>query len=162
MIFISVGTEKFPFDRLVRAMDEARIHLQIKQEVFAQIGPTAYLPKSFPCEKFFDFDQMMTRIKEADIVVTHAGVGSTILSLNLGKIPIIFPRRSDLGEHLDDHQIEFAKKMEGINRVIVAYDEVQLIEKINNYHKILRTLKPALGNSKDRLVNYLRQFCRTF
>lgn len=159
MIFITVGTEKFQFDRLMKIVDEAVSTRKIRQEIFAQTGKCNYKPKSFAYKEFIDFNEMALNIKKAEIVVSHAGVGSVILSLSLGKIPIIFPRRYDLGEHLDNHQMEFAKKIEAIQKAVVAYNGDEMIYKINNYYKILADLKPKSENTKDKLVAYLRELC---
>jgi len=161
MIFATVGTEKFQFDRLIRVIDEAVIGGRVGNDVFAQVGCCQYRPRSIAYKEFISFGNMVENIKKADIVVCHAGVGSTILSLNLGKVPIIFPRKHELGEHLDNHQMEFAKKMESTQKTIVAYNEEDLIFKINDYHKILAGLNPKTENSKQDLINYLKKICNT-
>ncbi len=159
MIFVTVGTEKFQFDRLIRTIDEAVAGSRIGSDVFAQIGCCKYRPKSIAYKEFIGFENMVENIKKADIVVCHAGVGSTILSLDLDKVPIIFPRKHELGEHLDDHQMEFAKKVEAMQKAIVAYSVDELIYKINNYGKILAGLKPKTEKSKQGLINYLKKIC---
>jgi len=160
MIFITVGTEKFPFDRLLKAVDEALKNKKIQEEIFAQIGNSNYRPQLFLYKEYIDFDEMVKFINQSDIVVGHAGIGTTLLCLNLGKIPILFPRNATLGEHLDNHQIEFARRMDMLNKVLVAYTEKELIYKIKNYKNIVAQLKPSLvGSSKNGLINYLRNIC---
>ena len=90
MIFVTVGTENFPFDRLMRTFDDAISSGKITGEVFAQIGNRTREPVNFPFARFIEYDQMLRRIQEADIVVTHAGF-TVMLSLRLGKIPIVVP-----------------------------------------------------------------------
>jgi UDP-N-acetylglucosamine transferase subunit ALG13 len=155
MIFVTVGMEKFPFNRFIKSLDDAVINHKIKGEVFAQIGNSLYKPRALRYKRIISFNEMKDNISKSDIVISHAGAGSYILSLSLNKMPIIFPRRYDLGEHLDNHQIEFARRMEAVGKAIVAYDTHELIEKINNYHSILASLKPSLDDSKNRLVAYL-------
>lgn len=160
MIFVTVGTEKFPFDRLLKAIDKGIENRQINEEVFAQIGNSKYDPQFFKYKNFLSFDEMIRAIQKSSIVIPHAGIGSVFLSLNLGKVPIIFPRFVHLGEHLDNHQVEFAKEMEKEGKVLAAYDEKDLIYKIKNYSDLISQLKSFKGYSnKDSLVNYLREIC---
>ncbi|MEW6102050.1 MAG: glycosyltransferase [Candidatus Omnitrophota bacterium] len=159
MIFVTVGTEKFPFDRLLKALDEAAVSGRLCNDIFAQTGSSNYKPKSFAFRDFLDFNEMVENIKRADIVIAHAGVGSTLLTLSLGKVPVIFPRQRKFREHVDDHQLEFAKKMDETGKVIVAYGPEELIEKINNYNKLLSGLKRGPSEGKAKLVEYLIRFC---
>jgi UDP-N-acetylglucosamine--N-acetylmuramyl-(pentapeptide) pyrophosphoryl-undecaprenol N-acetylglucosamine transferase len=46
--------------------------------------------------------------RRADVVITHAGVGSVIALIESGIFPVVVPRRSAHGEHVDDHQAEIA------------------------------------------------------
>jgi UDP-N-acetylglucosamine--N-acetylmuramyl-(pentapeptide) pyrophosphoryl-undecaprenol N-acetylglucosamine transferase len=49
----------------------------------------------------------------ADVVVAHAGIGSALGALNAGRLPVLVPRRSSRGEHVDDHQIQIARELDG-------------------------------------------------
>jgi len=68
MIFVTVGTEKFPFDRMIRAIEKAIRNEEIKDKVFAQIGSCGFEPELFPYERFLSFDNMKRFIKKADII----------------------------------------------------------------------------------------------
>jgi len=159
MIFVTVGQEKYPFDRLIKVIDQAVRDKVIDNNVFAQIGNCQYKPKMFPFERMISFDQMVEQIKKATVIVAHAGIGSTLLCASLGKPPILFPRNFSLGEHLDDHQLEFAKKIESCNKVIVAYNAEQLIYDINNYPRLNHEKSAFNSENKSKLVNYLRLIC---
>jgi len=156
MIFITVGTERFQFDRIIKIIDEAVVTKKMEGEVFGQIGSCAYKPKSFSYKEFISFDEMICNIKRADIVISHAGVGSLLLCANFGKIPILFPRKSALSEHVDDHQEEFAKKMDALGKALIARSAEDLIFDIINYNDLTRKKKvlPS-GQNKERLVKYL-------
>jgi len=152
MMFITVGTEKFPFDRLIETIDKAITIGEIKDEVFAQIGSSTYIPKFIKYEKFLTFDEMIKTIRKADIVVSHAGVGSLLICLQMGKMPIIFPRLSRFGEHVDDHQLEFAKRIDVLKKALVAYDEDDLLYKIKNYRQLVTKYKAKTSFSKKSLI----------
>ena len=100
-------------------------------------------------------ERMAEKIREAEAVVTHAGVGSVLLCYLLGVVPIVFPRRAELGEHVDDHQMEFARRMEREGELVAAYDGEDLLRAIAEYpERLARTRRPAPGNG-TRLTDYL-------
>lgn len=132
-IFVSVGFESFSFDRLLQAIDRGIEQGLIECEVFVQAGHSRYQVRFCESKRFLDFDEVVSRLREADIVVSHAGVGTTFLCLTMGKTPILFPRQSRYHEHVDDHQIQFAQKMESQGKAHVAYDEKSLLDKIAHH-----------------------------
>jgi UDP-N-acetylglucosamine transferase subunit ALG13 len=157
MIFVTVGTEKFPFDRLLKTVDEAKQRAMIKDEIFMQTGNSAYTPLACRFERFLSFHQMLNSIQGADVVVCHAGIGSTLLSLHSRKIPIIFPRSETFGEHLDNHQWDFAQHLKRLSTALVCLQQEDLIDMIVNYKDY--ALQLSEGTPKDeraRLINYLR------
>ena len=122
MIFVITGTEAFPFNRLIAEIDRLKKEKQIIDDVYIQIGSCTYIPEYCSWDKWLSFDVMCRNIKNADIVIAHAGAGSTLLCLELGKKPIIVTRQKRYSEHLDDHQVPFAKMMESLEYSVVAYD----------------------------------------
>lgn len=158
MIFITVGTEKFPFNRLLKTIDEGVKNGKIHNQVFAQIGNTNYTPSTFKFERFLPFEQLTHHIKKAEIVITHAGVGSTLLCLILDKIPILFPRYAAYGEHIDDHQVEFSRKLVKEKVVLVSFDEKDLLYKINLYQQMVKEFTKSKKNPpKKELFEYLKK-----
>jgi len=156
IIFITVGTEKFSFDRLIRIVDDVADKGLIKGKFFAQIGESNYIPKKIQYSKFLEFRIFLEHVKRSDLVITHAGVGTLLNCLSFGKIPIIFPRLHKYSEHLDDHQLEFSNALEREGAAIVARNGEELIFKIKNYNKLIKNLKVNLASStKDKLITYL-------
>ncbi len=156
MIFLTVGTERWPFDRLISIIDSAIKKKEINGDVFGQIGRATAAPHLFKYDRMLAFDKFMEMINRAEIVISHAGVGSTILCLRAGKIPILFPRRASFGEHLNDHQADLARKMEESGRVLVAHSEADLIDKVKNFKKYVANLKPVTTfDGRDKLTAYL-------
>lgn len=157
MIFVTVGTERFQFDRLLEAIDQGIRLREIDEPVFAQTGNSNYVPELFKHHTFLPFDEMVESIKKADIVVAHAGVGSVLLCLSLDKIPIAFPRLMKLGEHLDDHQLEFTRRMETQKKILAAYDEQDLLNKIKNYENLINKLNNQnSSSSRKNLLSFLK------
>lgn len=160
MIFVTVGTEKFQFNRLIQAVHEGVASGRIGAEVFAQTGSSTFRPELFSFENFIGYDKMVEYIRKADIVVAHAGEGTLLLCLRLGKIPILFPRQARFGEHLDDHQAELAGKMEERGKVLLACTEDELFDKIANYRDYAARLESVPDDGgKKRLIDFLRCVC---
>jgi UDP-N-acetylglucosamine transferase subunit ALG13 len=134
MIFVTVGTQ-LPFDRLIRAIDEWSSGKPYA-DAFAQIGPAKYRPKHIPWAEFLDADECRRKTEQADVVVAHAGMGSILTALELGRPIIVMPRLSALGEHRNDHQLDTAKKLMAQGRIFIAFDENQLIERLDYLKKL--------------------------
>lgn len=130
MIFVTVGNHFQGFDRLLKKVDE--IAPRIGDEIVIQRGYSAYHPEN---ARYFDFVPMDTSVeyvKNSDLVISHAGIGTIILCKEYGIPLIIFPRRKRYGEHGTDHQVEIAKVLEKRNdeNIYVIYEEGQLESRI--------------------------------
>jgi UDP-N-acetylglucosamine--N-acetylmuramyl-(pentapeptide) pyrophosphoryl-undecaprenol N-acetylglucosamine transferase len=62
--------------------------------------------------------EMRQAMREADVVISHAGVGSALAAMQAGRRAVYIPRRRAHGEHVDDHQVEMACELEGRNLVV--------------------------------------------
>lgn len=86
MIFITVGSQKFQFDRLLKEVDRLIETGKMNgSEIVAQTGYCQYEPKHFQFEQFMSKDDFLTHINNSEIVITHGGTGSIINSVKLGK-----------------------------------------------------------------------------
>ena len=163
MIFISVGTEKFSFNRLIKIVDNIAENGLIRDKFFAQIGESNYRPKKIQYKKFLESNIFLEYIKKSEVIVTHAGVGNILNCLKLGKIPIIFPRLYKYKEHLDDHQLEFSDALERDGIAVVAHNEKELVYTIQNYNELKNNLKKYSEiPTKNILINYLSNIVESF
>ena len=167
MIFLTVGTQ-LPFDRMVRAIDTWAGGSN-RRDIFGQIGPGKYRPANFQCQDFIDAQQFRQRVQNADIVVAHAGMGSIITALELGKTILVMPRRAALGEHRNDHQVATAERFKAQGRILVAFDESDLLAQLTTLASlsqptqttpatpssgaISKTASPELLQTLQRFVN---------
>ena len=126
MIFIILGSQKFQFNRLLKAVDDLIESGVITEEVFAQVGYSDYIPRNFKCEKFFDRKELSDFIHKADIVITHGGSGSIVGSVKNGKKTIAVPRKAKYKEHVDDHQIQIIEQFSKKNLICDCEDCDQL------------------------------------
>ena len=128
MILVTLGTQKFEMNRLIRAVDE--LAAQTEEKVFVQAGNSTYEPKNCEYAAFVDSVKFTEMIRECRILITHSGVG-TIMSGIAAKRPIIVvPRLKKFHEHVDDHQLEIAEGFEEKNCVLCCRDEKELAEYI--------------------------------
>ena len=107
---VSLGTEHWPFNR---ALDPL-LEILAEDEVIWQAGAGAGrgTHRGQPLRDFIPADELYRAFDEADVVVTHAGVGSVLSALKHGKVPVVLPRLSAYRETTDDHQLEFAELMD--------------------------------------------------
>jgi UDP-N-acetylglucosamine transferase subunit ALG13 len=154
-MFVTVGTQG-AFDRLVRTVDEWAGR-RAKSGVFAQIGPSDYRPEHIAATRFLDPAEFRTRIEAARIVVAHAGMGTIITALERGKPIIVMPRRADLREQRNDHQLSTAKHFAQQGRIVVAFNEQELCEKLD-LADTLSTVEPLSARASPPLLATIRAF----
>lgn len=106
-VFVTLGTIKpYKFDSLI---DKLQTVLIPTDEVFIQSGVTDVSHTSWDAEAVIAGDRVASLIDWADVVVTHAGVGSAMQIMDRGKAPVLAIRRARRGEHIDDHQSQIAQ-----------------------------------------------------
>ena len=166
MIFITVGTDHHPFDRLIRAVDDLKGNEEIKDDVFVQKGSSDYDLKSCEGEAFLPYDEMMGKIELARIVITHGGPGSIMPVLRLGKIPLVVPREKRFGEAVDDHQIAFGERLHKMGRILLVRNIEVLGEMIGSFEITSQEKKMSVLDIEppekrlERFVKKLAQECR--
>jgi UDP-N-acetylglucosamine transferase subunit ALG13 len=123
VIFVTVGTHHQPFDRLLGALAALD-----RSELVVQYGPAKPPPGVARAQAYMPFDSVVECLRDADVVVTHAGVGSILCARREGHTPLVVPRRHDLGEHVDEHQAELTRALEARGGVIAVWDVGDLAE----------------------------------
>lgn len=146
---VSFGTERFPFARAVEMVAAA---LPEGVDLLLQTGHTPVLTDELPHRQWVPCDELVAAAAEADVVVTHAGVGSVLTALRLGKHPVVIPRLSELGEHVDDHQLQLAEMLAERGLATVAHlgdDLGPLLEAAARRSTVRCVSRPiTLGGSK--------------
>jgi UDP-N-acetylglucosamine transferase subunit ALG13 len=109
-VLVSLGTsDRFPFRRLVERLLAI---MPADTEVTWQVGNTPVEDLGITGHPFLDADRMDEELRAADAVITHAGTGSALAALRAGRCAVLVPRRPDLGEFPDDHQVRLAKDLD--------------------------------------------------
>lgn len=125
MIFATCGSSPAPFGRMMEALADLPAN-----ELHVQHGPVAPPPCAGAYD-FLPFNRMVELIEQADVVVSHAGVGSIMCALRAGHIPIVFPRLKRYAETVDDHQAELAEALADRGNVVVAWTPEDLVAAVS-------------------------------
>lgn len=151
MIFVTVGTHEQPFNRLLECMDNLKKDGVITEEVIMQTGFSTYEPKFCKWSKLLPYNEMVKNVVDARIVITHGGPASFIMPLQVGKIPVVVPRRHEFGEHVNNHQVDFAKAVaERIGNIIPVYEISELKKVITDYDNIVAKMPTGMKSNNDK------------
>ncbi len=158
MIFVTVGTHEQPFNRLVKAVDELKRDGVITEDVIMQTGFSTYEPKYCQWSKLIPYQQMIKNVEDARIVITHGGPASFIMPLQIGKTPIVVPRQHRFDEHVNDHQMEFARNVaERMGTIIPVEDISKLGDVIKNYDEIVAKMGHGMSSNNRKFCEELEK-----
>lgn len=155
MIFVTVGSQKFQFNRLLRAVDDLIEQGIIKDKVFAQIGVSDYVPKHFEYTDFTTRDEFNAKLDACDLLITHAGTGVIVNALKKGKKVIALPRLQKFGEHVDDHQVQLIDQFRDLNLLEPCYKTSDLPTAIQNVRT--KSYGRYISNT-SRIIQNIEQF----
>ncbi|WP_220188287.1 PssE/Cps14G family polysaccharide biosynthesis glycosyltransferase [Enterococcus faecium] len=141
MIFITLGSQKFQFDRLLKAIDDLIEKGVIIESTFAQIGYSDYnyKPLNYSYKAFLNRDEFTETMQKAEMVITHGGTGAIIGAVKKGKRVIAVPRLAKYGEHVDDHQLQLIRQFDEMNIIYPCYE--------------LENLEDAVKETRVRMFN---------
>lgn len=157
LIFATVGSSETPFNRLVAGVD--KLAAQIDEAVKIQIGASTYIPSDVSYFDFCDAATMESLIKQARIIIAHAGFGVIANCIRLKKPMILVPREHRFAE-AEGIQTELAEYLARTTRGIFCVRKVDqlktVVDQISNikpnYH--FKTSIPQLiQNFIDRGSN---------
>jgi UDP-N-acetylglucosamine transferase subunit ALG13 len=155
-VFVTVGTDCHPFDRLVRWTD----HWLADKAAHGVTGlvqtGTSSRAVSADCADYLGYAEMKDRVASARAVVTHGGPGSIMLCAYLGKKPIVVPRESARGEHVDDHQVVFSRRLAAEGRIDLAETEEQFAELLE------RALSEHANGTASRDASHVAESVKQF
>lgn len=156
MIFITVGTHEQPFNRLVKYMDKwAGEH---DEEVIIQNGFNTYKPKNCKWSKLYTYKTMFENVNNARIVITHGGPSSFIMPLQIGKIPIVVPRKKEFNEHVNDHQVTFSKVVAERQKNIIVVEDINKLDYVlYHYEEIIKNMSNKLQSNNEKFCNKFKR-----
>lgn len=158
MIFITVGSRNYPFNRLFEAVDRLCEKGILTDEIFAQIGTSTYKPKNFKYKDFISQDEFLEQINNADIVVSHGASGSIMKALNAGKKVIAVTRLEKYGEHINDHQIQNNEAFASNKYVLAVYEMDELEDAFKKIYSGTDDLVMWKNNDPFAIINMIDSF----
>lgn len=158
MIFVTVGTA-LGFDRFVEAVDAwAGAHPEV--ECFAQIGETRSIPHHMDSASSIDAARFATLCREATVIAAHAGMGTILDAMDAATPIIVFPRRADLAEHRNDHQIATVDHFSARKGIHPAWTVEELVTLLDRRDR-LDAPDPIGPFASPELVDGVRRFLRS-
>ena len=152
MIFVTVGTQANGFLRCLKEVEALVDKHIITDDVVAQIGNTNFSTDKFKTIRFVKENEFKEYIKEADLIITHAGSGAIFNSIKAGKKIIAMARLRDFNEMIDNHQSELVKKLsEGGYLIDGSYSLAEAWPKLEGF-------KPRDNDFECNIVPVLKQY----
>ncbi|WP_161598605.1 glycosyltransferase [Desulfonatronospira thiodismutans] len=130
-------------------MDQGIVSGQIKEDIFAQIGFSSYIPKAMKYELIMEKQHFENVLRSSTAIISHAGMGTISLALSENKALLVFPRLVMYKEMVNDHQLSTARKFEETGHVLAAYTSEELYEKI----RLLKNFTPKPRYSSPERVS---------
>ncbi len=152
MIFITLGSQMFQFNRLLKAIDQQIGEGKITDEIFAQTGYSDYTPVNYKYKHFLDRPEFEKMLEKADIIITHGGTGAIVGALKKNKKVIAVARLAKYDEHVDDHQLQLIKQFmnsdlicgckncDELYKVIETAKNTEFTRYVSNTERIIRDI----------------------
>ncbi|ETW89177.1 glycosyltransferase [Streptococcus thermophilus] len=154
MIFVTVGTHEQPFNRLIKEVDRFKKEGIVTDEVFIQTGFSTYEPQYCDWKNIISYPEMEDYMNRADIIITHGGPATFMGAIAKGKKPIVVPRQEKFGEHVNDHQLDFAYQVKD------RYDNIEVVEDIKTLQQFLKqdlSISESTTSNNKKFNEQLRQ-----
>ena len=151
MILTIIGTHHQPFTRLLEAVEA----LDTPSERLIQTGHTSFKSEKCTCVDFLPFEEIRQNMRDAEVVIAHAGTGTVMLALSEGKCPIVAPRYAKFNEHVDDHQEDLVRILADMGSIVPYFPGDDLAEAIEK----ARSMTVSRQKDPDEgLVSLLREY----
>lgn len=158
MILVLLGTFKIDFSRPLIQIEKAILDGQIADTVVVQSGHTNFSSQVLSIQKFMTSAELNVLYQEAEVVITHAGVGSILRGLQMGKKVIAVPRLYKYKEHVDDHQLDILNEF-AAQGYLIPWHETDSFQSLLEMAKTF-VPNPYRSNKQDLeqfLISYIER-----
>jgi UDP-N-acetylglucosamine transferase subunit ALG13 len=145
VILVTLGTHPQPMTRLVPELARLARELPELGPFHAQLGSTA-VPDGWTHDRVMPASELAERIAAADVVITHGGPATIAEARAAGRVPIVVPRRHADAEHVDDHQLHYARRLAGAREVLLVEDVTELVDTVRRYQDLAGALPAATAH----------------
>lgn len=150
--FVSLGNAKQPFDRILSYVHEQ--YDKLPKPILIQNGSTPFNKSGYLIKDFLSPAEYISAINSAEILIFHAGAGSIMHAVKAKKKPIIVPRICEIGEHINNHQVNFAIGMHDLG---CAYLAQNLEDFISAIFLVRAECIPALAKFENNMHSLISQ-----
>lgn len=155
MIFVTLGSQKFQFNRLLMELDKLVEEKKISNDIFAQIGYSDYKPKNYEFKEFLDREQFAEIMERCEIVITHGGTGAIVGAVKREKKVLAVPRLAKFGEHVDDHQLQIIGQFTDMNFIVGVKETSEIYEALEQLKTI--EFKKYISNTEN-IIKSIEEF----
>lgn len=155
MILVLLGTQDKPFKRLLDTIQKQIDKGNIKDEVVVQAGCTKYDSKDMKIFGLITVGEFKKLVIDADIIITHGGVGSIMEGIKNNKKILAAPRLKKYNEHINDHQLQIVDTFTDMGYILPLKDFNKLDKMLIKIEKF----KPKKFESNtNNMINLLDDY----
>jgi UDP-N-acetylglucosamine transferase subunit ALG13 len=151
VILFTAGTHEQPMSRLVPVLAEIARRFPERGPFIAQFGVTG-LPAGWSGSPEFERAELSRLLAEAAIVITHGGPATIAEARARGTVPIVVPRRATFGEHVDDHQLAYARRLAAAGEILLVEDADALARAVDTYDQARAALPAPMAHDPSAAV----------
>lgn len=156
MVLVLLGTQNNNFTRLLEEVEKNIDNGNIKEEVIVQAGYTKYQSNKMKIYNLISSKEMEKLVNQANLIISHGGVGSILQCVKKGKVVIGVPRQKKYKEHVNDHQKQLIKSFAEQGYIIGIKDVTELEEALKKVEKFIpNQFKSNTENIINILENYI-------
>ena len=156
MILVMLGTQNNDFHRLLDEIEKNIENGNINEEVVVQAGFTKYKSDKMKIFSLTSKEKLENLIKQADLIITHAGIGSIEMALEQNKKVIAIPRLKKFREHVNDHQKDIERKLDEKGCLIGIDDVSKLGIALKKVKKFIP--KKYEKSNSDEIIYIIKTF----
>lgn len=155
MVLVLLGTQNLSFKRLLIAIQKQIDKGHIKDKVIVQAGSTQYESKDMEIFSLIPMEELSSLIKEADLIITHGGVGSIMEGVKNNKLVIAVPRLKKYKEHVNDHQLQIVKEFSNLGYLLALTNLTKFDKALND----IKTFKPLVYKANnDKMIKLIDNY----
>lgn len=155
MIFVVLGTQDKPFDRLLTVIEKAVKDGIIKDKIIVQAGETEFSSDNMEIRKMIPMNEFNQLIRDSDLVICHAGYGILSTALEYGKKVLSAARLAEYGEHQNNHQMDILNYYESKGYIRALRDFSKFNEQ---YIEMENFIPKKYSVSFDKLIKFLENY----
>jgi UDP-N-acetylglucosamine transferase subunit ALG13 len=144
VILASLGTHEQPMPRLTEVLGQLPRRMPHQAPFVIQHGYSP-VPVGWSGRPLFGTAELEQLMREASIVICHAGPATVAGARASGRIPVVIPRQHRFAEHVDDHQLWYARRLAAAGEVLLVEDVAVLVACVERYEELCARLPPPVG-----------------